>query len=92
MTKFEKSEPRSEKPIEGTVILPNPSVFFSLLSSIYYYEYAKKRETIYRNRIISHDVCPHIYFIVDKYLYIRGSTRKKKKKTKEEEEEEAHVI
>ena len=28
MTKFEKSEPRSGKPIEGTVILPNPSVFF----------------------------------------------------------------
>ena len=28
LTKFEKSETRSGKPIEGTVILPNPSVFF----------------------------------------------------------------
>ena len=31
MTKFEKSELRSGKPIEGTVILPNPSVFESLI-------------------------------------------------------------
>ena len=72
LTKFEKSEPRSGKPIEGTVILPNPSVFLFIWFNLFYryvWTWAKK------------DAMQHDSFLCRKYSGTRGFPIQRKNQT-----------